>query len=245
MQVAIVIPARLASTRLPEKLLLNETGRPLIQHTYESAVKGRAANSVIVAVDDPRLLECVDAFGGRAIMTDPNARSGTDRVAEVAKALPEFDFFVNVQGDEPQIESTAIDIVIDLITSDLQADIATLATPIQNRALLDDPACVKVVRRHDGSALYFSRSPIPHPRHWDDSLLTTKTFLQHIGLYAFRREFLLNLESHPASCLETTESLEQLRFLESGSRIQVGIVDSAAKGIDTRADYDAFVQSQL
>ena len=238
----IVIPARLASTRLPEKLLLAETGRTVLEHTYRSCQRAALPSGITIAVDDARTFDVVRRFGGDAMMTDVNAQSGTDRIAEVAVAHPEVDLFVNVQGDEPEIAGEAIDHVMQLLIANPTASVATLATPIRTKENLNDPGCVKVVLGHDGSALYFSRSPIPHPRQWEPSMLerTPPLFLQHIGIYAYRRTFLMDLVAIPASDAEQTEKLEQLRFLQAGHRIVVGIVESSHRGIDTRADYDAF-----
>ncbi len=240
----IVIPARLASTRLPEKLLLRETGKPLIQHTYESALAALKPQGLTIAVDSDRLFDAVRSFGGNAVMTDPALPSGTDRVAVVAQQMPNVDIFVNVQGDEPEISAAAIDQVIELLERNPNADVATLACPIQERERLEDPACVKVVCDVHGRALYFSRSPIPHARSWDEKALTAQppNFLHHIGIYAYRRQFLLNLGSLPYSPLEQMEKLEQLRFLQGGYQIMVGICESACKGIDTPADYREFVK---
>jgi 3-deoxy-manno-octulosonate cytidylyltransferase (CMP-KDO synthetase) len=176
-------------------------------------------------------------------LTDPNARSGTDRVAEVADRLPNVDIFVNVQGDEPEIRGEAIDFAIELLQSHPDAPMSTLATPIRNREQLNDPACVKVVFNNHGRAMYFSRSPIPHAREWDDGLLTANPphFFQHIGLYAYRREFLLRFARLPQSRLEHLEKLEQLRVLDAGIEILVGVVQDSTIGIDTPADYQAFV----
>ena len=242
----IVIPARLASTRLPEKLLLRETGRSLLEHTYRSASRARQPEGITVAVDHQRLLDEVVRFGGHAQLTDPNAQSGTDRVAEVAATRPEIDLWINVQGDEPEISGDAIDQVVELLQRNPKASVATLATPIRHRENLDDPNCVKVVCSIDGHALYFSRSPIPYPRSWDDAMLHRQPplFLQHLGIYAYRRAFLAQLHSLPSSLLENTEKLEQLRFLQAGHTIMVGQIEHAARGIDTRADYDAFLQRQ-
>jgi 3-deoxy-manno-octulosonate cytidylyltransferase (CMP-KDO synthetase) len=238
----IVIPARLASTRLPEKLLLRETGKTVLEHTYLACQAARLPRGITVAVDHERVMAAVIAFGGCGQMTDRNALSGTDRVAEIARTRREVDVFINVQGDEPEIAGESIDKVFELLQSDPLADVATLATPIRNRQDLEDPACVKVVLRNDGSALYFSRSVIPHPRTWDDSWFvgSSQPFLQHIGIYAYRRDFLLRLNEMPASLLEQTEKLEQLRFLSSGCRIAVGIVEKSPRGIDTREDYEKF-----
>lgn len=238
----IVIPARLASTRLPEKLLLSETGMSVLEHTYRASRESKKTTGTTIAVDHPRLFQMVQSFGGDAIMTDPNAQSGTDRIAEVARGMPEVDIFVNVQGDEPEIAGSSIDLVLDLLISSPDASVATLATPIRSAANLHDPACVKVVVGAENSALYFSRSPIPHPREWSETMLIEEPplFLQHIGIYAYRREFLLGLGELKASSLERLEKLEQLRFLQNGHKIVVGTIEESHRGIDTRADYDAF-----
>lgn len=239
----IVIPARLASTRLPRKLLLRETGKTVLQHTYEAASRAVRPAGVIVAADHAEIAEEVERFGGRVVMTSPECASGTDRVAEVARQLPDVDLFVNVQGDEPDISAAAIDLAIELLEVNPLATMATLATPIHTREKLLDPACVKVVFNGAGRALYFSRSPIPFARTWDDSLLTDQPahFYQHIGLYAYRRDFLLRLAELPRSDAEKLESLEQLRVLHAGYDIQVGVIDEPAIGIDTPEDYRAFV----
>lgn len=240
----IVIPARLASTRLPEKLLLRETGKTVLQHTYESARGAARPSSIVVAVDSERLHKEVQSFGGLAVLTDPDLPSGTDRVAAVARQCSQTDIFINVQGDEPEISGAAIDLVAQLLEDHPEADVATLAAPIRQRERLDDPACVKVVRDHRGRALYFSRSPIPHARSWDDALLNCDppAFLQHIGIYGYRRKFLLELAALPESPLEQLEKLEQLRFLQAGCEIIVGLVDQPTRGIDTWNDYRAFVR---
>jgi 3-deoxy-manno-octulosonate cytidylyltransferase (CMP-KDO synthetase) len=242
----IIIPARLASTRLPQKLLLRETGKTLLQHTFEAALRARKPNGVTIAVDCVELQSAADAFGGEAVLTDENLQSGTDRVAAVAAGMPDVDVFVNVQGDEPEISAEAIDQVVELLETNPTASIATLAAPIRDSARLSDPATVKVVRDNRGRALYFSRSPIPHARSWDDAHLASNPplFLQHIGIYAYRREFLLRLESLDRSPLEEIEKLEQLRFLQAGYEIMVGTIEHAPKGIDTPSDYRAFVQRQ-
>ena len=240
----VVIPARLASTRLERKLLLKKTGRALIEHTYLAAQQAERPAGVCVACDDREILDEVRAFGGDAEMTDARAPSGTDRVAEVARRLDDVDIVVNVQGDEPELSGESIDLAIRLLEEDPRAVMSTLATPIRSRAQLEDPACVKVVFDSFGRALYFSRSPIPHPRQWDDSLLLLEppVFYQHIGLYAYRREFLLQLSQLPQAAIEQTESLEQLRVLHAGHTILVGTVDEPTAGIDTRADYERFVE---
>jgi 3-deoxy-manno-octulosonate cytidylyltransferase (CMP-KDO synthetase) len=186
----------------------------------------------------------VEAFGGQAFLTDPALPSGTDRVAAVAREMSDTEVFVNVQGDEPEIAGAAIDLVTQLLEEHPEADVATLAAPIRDAERLNDPACVKVVCDHRGRALYFSRSTIPHARSWDDALLgcDPPAFLQHMGIYAYRREFLLNLGALPPSPLEQLEKLEQLRFLQAGRTIVVGQVAQPTQGIDTWNDYRAFVR---
>ncbi len=242
----IIIPARLASTRLPEKLLLRETGKTVLQHTFESASRAKRPDGIVIAVDCEKLEKTVKSFGGRSVLTDASLQSGTDRVAAVAQQMPEVDLFINVQGDEPEITAEAIDEVTRLLESNPNADVATLAAPIRDRLRLEDPACVKVVRDHNGRALYFSRSPIPHARSWDESLLSSNppAFLQHIGIYAYRRQFLLKLADLPSSPLEQLEKLEQLRFLQAGCEIVLGVIEHAPKGIDTWNDYREFVKRQ-
>jgi 3-deoxy-manno-octulosonate cytidylyltransferase (CMP-KDO synthetase) len=240
----IVIPARLASTRLPHKLLLRETGKTLIRHTYEASQQAARPSGICVAADHAEIFDEVQSFGGNAVMTDPDAPSGTDRVAEVARQLDDADIIVNVQGDEPEIAGASIDLAIRLLEENPSAVMSTLATPIRCRKQLNDPACVKVVFDRTGRAIYFSRSAIPCPRHWHDTLLASDppTFYQHVGLYAYRRDFLLKLAAMAPSPLEQIEKLEQLRVLEAGYSILVGVVDEPTFGIDTPDDYQAFVE---
>ena len=267
----IIIPARLHSTRLPRKLLLRETGKSLIQHTYEAAQQATRPRGVCVAADSEEIAAEVRSFGGEVYMTNPACASGTDRVAEVAQQLSDVEIVVNVQGDEPELSGAAIDLLVRLLDDNPSAVMATLATPIRSREQLNDPACVKVVFAKKGSelfsgrrpldsaldtetspekssdpffAIYFSRSPIPHAREWDDRLLLAEpaNFFQHIGIYAYRREFLIRLARTPRTPLEKLENLEQLRVLETGHEILVGVVDEPTIGIDTPADYRAFVE---
>lgn len=240
----IVIPARLQSTRLPRKLLLRETGKTLIQHTFESARRARKPLGIVVATDHEQILHEVRGFGGVAEMTSVDCQSGTDRVAEVASRRADIDIFVNVQGDEPELSGETIDLAVQLLEQNPDVQMATLATPIRERCKLIDPGCVKVVCDARSRALYFSRSVIPHPREWDDALLSAEPprFLQHLGLYAYRRDFLLQLASLPPCDLERIEKLEQLRVLHAGHAIIVGIVDEPSIGIDTPDDYREFVE---
>ncbi len=240
----IVIPARLASTRLPRKLLLAETGKPLVQHTYEAASRAKRTSGVLVAADCEEIASAVRAFGGRVELTSPNCASGTDRVAEIARKLPDVEVLVNVQGDEPEISAAAIDLAVELLQRNSAAVMSTLAAPIRAKDKLHDPACVKVIFDQRGRAIYFSRAPIPFARTWDDALLTADPphFHQHIGLYAYRRDFLLKLAELPRAGIETVENLEQLRVLDAGHSIQVGVIDEPTIGIDTPEDYRAFVE---
>ncbi len=240
----IVIPARLASTRLPRKLLLAETGKPLICHTYEAALKAKRPAGVCVAADHAEIIAAVESVGGRAIMTDPAAPSGTDRVAEAAQKIPDADIIVNVQGDEPDLAGESIDLAIRLLEDNPDAVMSTLATPIRSRKQLEDPACVKVVFDAKNRAMYFSRSPIPRAREWSDDFLAAQPphFYQHVGLYAYRRDFLLQISRIPVCELEKIEKLEQLRVLNAGYTIVVGVVDEPTFGIDTPEDYRAFVE---
>lgn len=243
----IVIPARLASTRLERKLLLRESGKSMLQHTYESASRARRPDGICVATDHQDIVDEVRSFGGTSYLTSTELASGTDRVAAVAEQLGDVDILVNVQGDEPEIAGKSIDLTIALLEENPQAVMSTLATPIRCRKQLEDPACVKVVFDSTGTALYFSRAPIPFAREWDDAFLNSDppSFYQHVGLYAYRREFLLKLATMKPSRLEQLEKLEQLRVLEAGYQILVGVVNETTSGIDTPADYRAFVERML
>lgn len=228
-------------------MLLAETGKPLIRHTYEAALTATLPDSVSVACDHPEIYRAVEQFGGTVYMTDPEAKSGTDRIAEVAARRDDVEIVVNVQGDEPEMAGSSIDLVIRMLLDNPGAVMSTLATPIRHRAQLEDPACVKVVFDRNGRALYFSRSVIPHPRSGiTEELFERKPalFYQHVGMYAYRRDFLLSLSRLPQADTETTESLEQLRVLDHGYDIMVGVVEEPGFGIDTPEDYRRFVEKQ-
>jgi 3-deoxy-manno-octulosonate cytidylyltransferase (CMP-KDO synthetase) len=237
MRTVVVIPARFASTRLPAKPLLRETGKYLIQHVYERAAAAKLPAAVLVATDDERIRDAVESFGGTAVMTSPAHPSGTDRIAEVIRRFP-ADAIVNVQGDEPLLDPDHIDLLAGLLA---KAPVATLATPIRDRAAYADPNCVKVVCDDAGQALYFSRSPIPFVRDGEPDFGEHPP-LQHLGAYAYTREALLKLAGTPQHPLEKAEKLEQLRLLGTGGRIAVGIVAKAHRGVDTPEDYTAFVR---
>jgi 3-deoxy-manno-octulosonate cytidylyltransferase (CMP-KDO synthetase) len=243
MAIVGIIPARFASTRLPGKPLLSDTGRPLIQHVVDAARRSKRLTRIIVATDDVRILDTVHEFGGEAVMTRADHPTGTDRVAEVARAIPDAEIIVNLQGDEPEVLGATLDLVAGLLLDNPETPMATVATPIRDRSVYNDPSCVKVVRSASGHALYFSRSPIPFVREGGfDSSATPPQALLHLGLYAYRRDFLLRLAELPPSPLEGLEKLEQLRVLEAGYPIAVGIVDEPSVGIDTPEDYRRFVE---
>ena len=245
MRCAIIIPARYASTRLPGKPLLKSTGKYLIQHVYEQACRAKEAGDVIVATDDSRVVAAVKSFGGNVVMTRRDHPSGTDRVAEVARGL-DVDIVVNLQGDEPLIEPNSLDLLPRLLTQDPDAQLATLAAPLKSLDEYRNPNVVKVVSDRKGRALYFSRSPIPAVRDGEpDFKQSSQLFLQHLGLYAYRKQALLELAALPPELLEQTEKLEQLRVLTIGWKIQVGIVTHSGCGVDTPQDYAAFVAQYL
>jgi 3-deoxy-manno-octulosonate cytidylyltransferase (CMP-KDO synthetase) len=201
-------------------------------------------SQVIVATDDARIFEAVLGFGGQVVMTRADHPSGTDRIAEVAQGL-DCDVVLNLQGDEPQFEPSALDELAGLLESDLGADMATLAVPIKDLETYRNPNVVKVVCDDRGRALYFSRSPIPMVRDGEpDFTLQPPRFLQHLGVYAYRRSFLLAIAASPPHPLEQSEKLEQLRVLGQGKTIRVGVVARAHRGIDTPEDYAAFVMTQ-
>jgi len=237
MKAIAVIPARYASTRLPGKMLLAETGKPLIQHVVESIRPAGRISRIIVATDDERIAQAVAAFGGEAMMTSPEARSGTDRAAEVAKrlGLRDEELVVNVQGDEPEMPPRCVDRLIDLLET-TEAPMATLATPI-GAAEAEKLNMTKVVCDAGGMAMYFSRAKIPHDRDGDGAV----QYLLHHGIYGYRAWFLRifgSLESTPA---EQAEKLEQLRALEHGYKIAVATIDYRGARIDTAAEYAQFV----
>ncbi len=236
MPVAVLIPARRASTRLPEKLLLSESGRPLIAHACERAALAYGPAAVTVCADDQALVDAARAAGVAARMTRADHQSGTDRIAEVAAGLSS-PVMVNVQGDEPEIDPAHIRQVADLLDRHPWAGIATLCTR-GDRADQGNPNAVKVLLGHNDRALYFTRSGAPYDR---DARGPASECFRHLGIYAYRREVLLGYGRLPASRLEALEKLEQLRALEAGIGIACAIVDQHAPGIDTRADYDAFL----
>ena len=241
-----LIPARLQSTRLPRKLLLAETGKPLIQYVWEVAVACSELNEVIVATDSDEIADTVRNFGGRAELTGDHP-SGSDRIAEVVRrCCRDADIVVNLQGDEPELEPQTIAKMVRALWNS-SCEMATIATPFREAYAVRDPSCVKVVLNDRSEAMYFSRQPIPYARDSCIEEILTESpgrYLLHLGMYAYRTPFLLQLTDMSPGNLECIEKLEQLRALQTGARIVVAIVADAAIGIDTPEDYTAFVRRQ-
>ena len=238
MAAAVVIPARYASTRFPAKILASETGRPLVQHVVDQAILCKRVKEIIVAADDERIVAALKPFKTRCVMTSPAHQSGTDRIAEVARDLPgDIDFIVNVQGDEPEIEPQIIDDLVNRLETS-NDDMATAATPFPTGADPANPNLVKVAIDLNGHAMYFSRSVIPHKR---DAAGESPAYHLHLGIYAYRRAFLLQFAAWPPTPCEQAEKLEQLRALERGRSIYVLKVNRATHGVDTPQQYAEFV----
>jgi 3-deoxy-manno-octulosonate cytidylyltransferase (CMP-KDO synthetase) len=250
MKISAVIPARYGSTRFEGKPLVDILGKPMIQHVYEGVCQSKLIDQVIVATDDQRILEVVQAFGGRGAMTSPDHFTGTDRVAELARKL-RSEIIVNVQGDEPLIKGTIIDKAIRPLLRDNNLPMATLMTRIEEVKDWLNPHIVKVVADQQGFALYFSRSPIPFPRDLQIDRLASNPFgtkrplpnriFKHIGVYVFQREFLLKFSKMKPTPLEKLEKLEQLRALENGYRIKVTSVNYEPLCVDTPEDLQKVV----
>lgn len=243
MKIIVCIPARYESTRLPGKMLAKETGKFLIQHTYEQAIKAKLAEKVIIAADDERIVKACEQFGAPCILTDVSHQSGTDRIAQ-AVADEQADIVVNVQGDEPQIEPGYIDKVAKLLVENENAEMATLAAKFTNVADVSNPNIVKVIIDNNGKAVYFSRSVIPFNRD-SNGVGSADMYLRHLGIYAYRKDFLMRFTKMEQSSWEKTEKLEQLRAIENGVSILAGVVERTADGIDTAEQYVEFVKRYL
>lgn len=237
MRVTAIIPARYASTRFPGKPLADLLGKPMIQWVYESTVRSGSIDRTVVATDDERIFRAVKSFGGEVEMTRADHPTGTDRLAEVAGRI-DTDLVVNVQGDEPLIDPRMLDLAVAPLREDRSIPMGTLKTPIASAEEYLNPNVVKVVTDRQGFALYFSRAPIPHPRDIDDMplFLARREAFKHIGLYVYRRDFLLAYPHLPATPLEELEKLEQLRALEHGHRIKVVSTSLTSQGVDTPDD---------
>lgn len=234
----VIIPARFGSTRFPGKIIAAQTGKPLVQHVVEQVARCKRVSRVIVALDDERIAVALQPFKTPYVMTSPHHPSGTDRIAEVARELSD-EIVVNVQGDEPEIEPQIIDDLIGRLETSSD-DMATAATPFPAGSDPTNPNLVKVVMSGEGRALYFSRSPIPF--HRDSATTVLPTYYLHLGIYAYRRDFLLQFASWKPTALESAEKLEQLRALEHGRSIYVLKVDRPTHGVDTAEQYADFVK---
>ena len=235
MDIVAIIPARYASTRFPGKLLVKLDNKPIIQHVFERTRQSKLINTVIIATDDDRISDNVKRFGGNVMMTSANHKSGTDRIAEVAQSI-NADIIVNVQGDEPLIEPSAIDSAIEPLINNSEILISTLAHKITNKEELLNPNVVKVVIDKRDFAIYFSRSIIPFAR--DGINLAKQIYYKHVGVYVYRRDFLLTFCKLSQSYLEKIEKLEQLRALENGYKIKVVKTNYKSIGIDTQEDLE-------
>ena len=235
MKFIAIIPARYASTRFPGKPLAMLGGKTVIQRVYEQAIN--AVGKAYVATDDERIFKAVEAFGGKAVMTSANHKSGTDRIEEAARNIgTQADVIINIQGDEPFIQKSQLETLMTLF-DDPQTQIATLGKPFESIEATENPNSPKIVCDVNGYAMYFSRSVIPYIRGKEkDEWLQSFPFLKHIGLYAYRCEVLEEITKLPQSPLELAESLEQLRWLQIGYRIKVGITNVETVGIDTPED---------
>ena len=231
MKVLCVIPARYASTRLPGKPLADICGKPMICRVYDRAKLAQRVEKTVVATDDERVKRAVEEDGGEAVMTRKDHNSGTDRLAEAVAGYPDMDLVINVQGDEPLIEPKVIDRLAAAFDDDEDLMMATVKARMDDEEDMRNPNNVKVVTDKDGYALYFSRSLMPYPREDTDCPV-----YKHIGIYAYRRDFLLKYAKMPQTMLEKTESLEQLRVLENGFRIKVIESDANFVGVDTAED---------
>lgn len=241
MAIVAIIPARLGSTRLPGKVLLDKTGWPLIRHVWESARRSALLSRVVIATDDQRVADAAFGFGAEAVLTRADHPNGTSRLSEAAATLGLHpgDIVVNVQGDEPEVEPGAIDAAVTILEH-ARTDMATIAVPFAVGEDPRDPNCVKVILDARAHALYFSRSLIPHDR--DGKGIPPPGLLRHVGLYVYRRAFLDRFIALPPAPSELAEQLEQLRALHHALPIAVAVCAEARVGIDTPEQYEAFVQ---
>jgi 3-deoxy-manno-octulosonate cytidylyltransferase (CMP-KDO synthetase) len=232
MKVLGVIPARYASTRFEGKALADILGKPMIQRVYERAINAKTVNELVVATDDQRIFDTVKNFGGKVIMTSQHP-TGTDRIAEVARNS-DTDIIVNIQGDEPLIEPAMIDEAVQPLLDDTTVDLSTLVHRINSEEEYRNPNVVKVAVTRSGFAMYFSRSPIPYVKSNTGNI----PIYRHVGLYVYRRYALLDFAQKPPAPFETSEGLEQLRFLENGYRMKVVETQYSSIGVDTPDDLE-------
>jgi 3-deoxy-manno-octulosonate cytidylyltransferase (CMP-KDO synthetase) len=234
------IPARYGSTRLAGKVLAKDTGKFLIQHTYERACLAALPEKVIIAADDQKIADAAETFGAECILTSVEHKSGTDRIAEAVKDI-DVEIVVNLQADEPEIDPQNIDFLAELLANNPDYQMATLAADFQNPKQVANPDIVKVITDSNGRAIYFSRAPIPYDRD-KSGVGKIQQYLRHIGIYAYRKQFLLKITALPQTKLEKIEKLEQLRAIENGFSILVGKVKHTCDGIDTPQQYADFIK---
>ena len=240
-QTAIIIPARYGSSRLEGKPLLKACNKPIIQWVWEKAKTCKHVDRVIIATDDERIFNACKEFGAEVEMTSTEHKSGSDRIAEVARRHPEIGYVINLQGDEPLIEQENIELVIQGVLYDEKADISTLVREIQDEKEVNNPNLVKCVFDTNNYALYFSRSKIPFERGANEGNSQGRwKFYGHLGIYGFKKEALFKMTELPQAPYEIAESLEQLRALQNGMKIKVGIVNNIPVGIDTMEDFEKF-----
>jgi len=239
-RVLICIPARYGSTRFAAKVLAKETGKFLIQHTYEQACLAKLPKKVLIAADDQRIVDAAKTFGAECVLTSPEHTSGTDRIAEAVADI-DVEVVVNLQADEPEIDPKNIDYLAELSIENPDYPMATLAADFQSAEQVADPNIVKVIMDCKDCAIYFSRAPIPYDRE-HSGIGKVQQYLRHIGIYAYRKEFLLKITTLPQTPLEKIEKLEQLRAIENGFDILVGKVRHTCDGIDTPEQYAEFVK---
>ena len=238
MKIAGLIPARYASMRFPGKPLADINGKPMIRRVYEQALRAEMLSDVVVATDDQRIAEAVTGFGGKVVMTSDKHRSGTDRCCEVVEKMNGIDAVVNIQGDEPFINPEQINQIARLISTE-GTDIASLCKVVKDEGELFSPNAVKVVFDKNGKALYFSRNTMPYMRGLErEKWLENGVFYKHIGIYAYRTDVLKTIAHLPQSRLELSESLEQLRWLENGFCIKMGVTEFESYSIDTPQDLE-------
>lgn len=235
-----IIPARFSSTRLPGKPLVDIGGKPMLQHTFESAKKSKLLHDIVIAVDDERVYEAAKNFGAEVIMTPRELETGSDRIAYVAEKLSTAEIIVNIQGDEPFIPGSMIDEAIEPLLFDKEVKISTLAKRITNVDELNSPSIPKVVFDYNSYALYFSRSPIPYVRDSisDKQKIRIADIYKHIGLYVYSKDSLLKFTSLRPTDLERFEKLEQLRMLENGMKIKVVVTENESLSVDTKDDLE-------
>lgn len=234
-QTAIIIPARYGSSRLEGKPLLKACGKTIIQWVWEKAKKCPKIDRVIVATDDERIYNVCKEFGAEVEMTSSEHKSGSDRIAEVAKRHPEISYIINLQGDEPLIEQANIELVRKGVVEDIDADISTLVREIKDKEEVNNPNLVKCVFDFNNYAMYFSRSKIPYERNENKT-----KFYGHLGIYGYKKESLFKMTELPQAPYEMAESLEQLRALQNGMKIKIAVVENVPVGIDTIEDFEKF-----